>query len=162
MSGRADWAISVEDPRAGDVRELVGRHLAFAQGETPLEFAFALDSDGLYEAGVTLYGLRENEALVGMAALKELGGGHGEVKSMHTARAARGRGVGRALLEHVVAVARERGMHTLSLETGTQEAFLPARALYASAGFVACGPFGDYRASPHNTFMTLALGGDPP
>ena len=77
MGGRADWAISVEDPRADDVRELVGAHLAFARGETPLEYAFALDSDGLDEDSVALFGLRERGALVGIAALKELGAGHG-------------------------------------------------------------------------------------
>jgi putative acetyltransferase len=156
VGGEDGWAISVEDPLDDDVHELVGVHLAFAQGETPLEYAFALDADGLDEDAVTLFGLRQEGALLGIAALKDLGGSRGEIKSMHTTRGARGRGVARALLEHLLSVARERGMVTVSLETGTQKAFSPARALYASAGFAPCGPFGDYAASPHNAFMTRA------
>jgi putative acetyltransferase len=154
-----DWKISVQDARDDEVRELVRRHIAFAQAQTPPEYAFALDTDGLGEDHLTLFGLRADGALLGIAALKELAGGHGEIKSMHTAQAARGRGVARALLAHVLSVARERGMVSVSLETGTQDAFSPARSLYESAGFTACGPFADYRASPHNTFMTLALTG---
>jgi putative acetyltransferase len=80
-----------------------------------------------------------------------------EIKSMHTAEAARGRGIGRAMVGHLVSVARDRGMRRVSLETGTMAAFGPARALYASVGFTPCGPFGGYRPSPDNTFMTLLL-----
>ena len=80
-----------------------------------------------------------------------------EIKSMHTAEAARGRGVGRAMLAHLLAVARARGFRRVKLETGTTAAFAPARMLYHSAGFVPCGPFGGYRPSDDNTFMTLEL-----
>jgi putative acetyltransferase len=77
---------------------------------------------------------------------------------MHTAQEARGKGIGRAMLDHLIGVARDRGCRRVSLETGTMAAFAPARSLYASAGFVPCGPFAEYRPSPHNTFMTLSLG----
>jgi putative acetyltransferase len=80
------------------------------------------------------------------------------LKSMHTAQAARGRGVGRAMVDHLIGVARDRGFRRVSLETGTMAAFAPARALYASAGFRPCGAFGDYSLSPNSTFMTLSLG----
>ena len=97
------------------------------------------------------------DTLVAIGALKRLTDDHGEVKSMHTAEAARGRGIGSALLRHVIAVAEARGMTRLSLETGSWPYFAPARALYARHGFVECPPFGDYRADPNSVFMTLAL-----
>jgi putative acetyltransferase len=84
-------------------------------------------------------------------------GEHAEIKSMHTAQAARGRGLGRAMLRHLLGVARERGVRRVSLETGTVPPFAPARALYASAGFRPCGPFGDYQPMDTSTFMTLDL-----
>jgi putative acetyltransferase len=94
---------------------------------------------------------------VGVGALKPLDPGHGEIKSMHTAEAARGRGVGSALLRQIMAEARAAGLRRLSLETGSWPYFLPARALYARHGFVECGPFGDYREDPNSIFMTIQL-----
>jgi putative acetyltransferase len=95
--------------------------------------------------------------VVGVGALKRLSAEHGEIKSMHTAEAARGRGVGSALLRQIIAAARARGMSRLSLETGSWAYFLPARALYARHGFVECPPFGEYQADPNSVFMTLEL-----
>ena len=95
--------------------------------------------------------------LVGVGALKRLSADHGEVKSMHTAEPARGRGVGSALLAHIAEAARARGMTRLSLETGSWAYFRPAVALYRAHGLVACGPFGDYRVDPNSVFMTLDL-----
>ena len=92
-----------------------------------------------------------------MGALKQLHEGHGEIKSMHTAEEVRGRGAGRAMLDHLLAVARARGYGRVSLETGTMAAFGPARALYAGAGFVVCEPFAGYRASVNSVCMTLEL-----
>jgi putative acetyltransferase len=150
--------IAVDDPRANDVRALLARHLAFAHEQTPPEHVHALDLTGLLEPAVTFFSARRDGGLVGIGALKELEADHGELKSMHTAAAERGRGVGRAMVEHLLAVARHRGYRRVSLETGTTEAFGPARSLYGGAGFTPCGPFGDYRASPDNAFMTLSLG----
>ena len=95
--------------------------------------------------------------LLGVGALMDLGGGHGEVKSMHTAKSARGQGVGGAMVRHIVATARERGHRRLSLETGSMDYFAPARALYARHGFTECGPFEGYRPDPNSVFLTLAL-----
>ena len=153
----AEGVIAIDDPRVADVRELLGRHLAFARTHTPPEDVHALDLTGLLDPSVTLFSYRVSGTLLGVGALKELEGRHGEVKSMHTAQEARGRGIGRAMLAHLVAVARERGYLRMSLETGTMPAFAAARALYASVGFTPCGPFGDYTMSPSNTWMTLAL-----
>jgi putative acetyltransferase len=98
---------------------------------------------------------------LGVGALKRLDGHHAELKSMHTAEAERGRGIGRAMVEYLLSVARERGFRRVSLETGSQPAFASSRALYASAGFIPCGAFGDYRPSQNSTFMTLSLTSPP-
>jgi putative acetyltransferase len=149
--------ITIADPTAGDVRELLEHHLRWTSGQSPAEDVHALGVDALRDPAVTLFSFRGNGELLGVGALKQLDARHAEVKSMHTANAARGRGIGRAVLDHLVRVARDRGVHRLSLETGSMAAFAPARALYASAGFVPCEPFGDYRPSPYSTFMTLVL-----
>ena len=147
----------MDDPRTDDVRALLERHLAFALETTPPEHAFALDVDGLIDPAVTFYSLRADGELLGIGAIKQLDLAHGEIKSMHTAQSARGRGVGRAVLGHLLDVARSRGYRRVSLETGTMAEYAPARALYASAGFIACGPFAGYQPSEDNCFMTLPL-----
>jgi putative acetyltransferase len=149
--------IAPDDPRAADVRALLERHLAFTSAGMPPEDVHALDVDGLADPSVTFFSHREGGELLGVAALKELDAGHGEIKSMHTVEPARGRGIARALLEHLIAVARGRGYARLSLETGAGPAFEPARRLYASAGFRPCAPFADYRPSPNSAYMTLEL-----
>ena len=149
--------IAADDPRASDVRDLLGRHLAFAHSQSGPEHVHALSTDGLLDPAISFFSYREDGELLAVGAIKQLEPGHAEIKSMHTAQAARGRGIGRALLGHLIGLARDRGCTRISLETGAIPAFAPARALYASAGFVPCGPFGDYAESPFNTFMTLTL-----
>jgi putative acetyltransferase len=153
----AEGEISTDDPRAPDVRALLAVHLTFARAQTPPEDAHAMDVDGLSDPAVTFFSYRVAGELLVVAALKQLDAHNAEVKSMHTAEAARGRGLGRLMVEHLIAVARERGYERLSLETGSMESFAPARSLYASAGFEPCGPFADYRPSPNSTYMTLLL-----
>lgn len=154
----ADEQIAVDDPRKPDVRALLERHLEFALSQTPPEHGFALDLGGLLDPTVTVFSVWAYGSLLGIGAIKCLGPDHAEIKSMHTAEAARGRGIGRAMLARLLGVAQARGFRRVSLETGTTAAFAPARALYQSAGFVACGPFGDYQPSEDNLFMTLELG----
>jgi putative acetyltransferase len=149
--------ISIDDPRAEDVRELLERHLEFANAHSPPEDVHALDVDALLDPAVTFFSSRLDGELLAVGALKQLDLRHAELKSMHTASAARGRGIGRAVLGHLIGVARDRGVARLSLETGSMAAFAPARSLYARAGFRPCEPFGDYGPSPKSTFMTLEL-----
>jgi putative acetyltransferase len=149
--------IMVDDPRKPEVRTLLERHLAFCLSETPPEHSFALNVDGLLDQKVTFVSFRDGGTVLGVAALKELDAAHGEVKSMHTAGEARGRGVGRALLSHLLETARSRGYQRVSLETGTTPGFAAARALYESAGFAPTGPFGGYPQTEDNTFYSLAL-----
>ncbi len=151
--------ISIDDPRATDVRALIERHLAFANSHSPPEDVHALDIDRLLDPALTLFSFRRGGELLAVGALKQLDAHHGELKSMHTAHAARGHGIGWAMVEHLISVARDRGLRRVSIETGTMAAFAPARSLYARAGFTPCDPFGDYRPSPNSTFMTLSLDG---
>jgi putative acetyltransferase len=150
--------IAPDDPRADDVRALLERHLAFARAVTPPGHVHALDLDGLLDPTVTFFSARRAGVLLGVGALKELDTSHGELKSMHTIEAARGQGVGGAMVEHLLAVAIERNYRRVSLETGTMYAFAPARSLYTKVGFTPCEPFGDYTSNPNSTCMTIDLG----
>ena len=150
--------ILTDDPLRADVIALLEEHLADMYATSPPESVHALDPTALTGPGLAFWTLREDGAVLGCAALKQLDAGHGEIKSMRTATAARRRGVAARLLDHVLAEAGSRGYRRLSLETGSQDFFAPARSLYASRGFAECGPFGDYTPDPHSVFMTLALG----
>jgi putative acetyltransferase len=153
----ADTQIAVDDPRKPDVRALLARHREFALAQTPPEHSFALDVDGLLDRAITLFSFRAGSSLLGVGAIKRLSPHHAEIKSMHTAEAARGRGVARALLTHLLDVASSQDFSRVSLETGSTAAYAPARALYQSVGFVSSGPFAHYQPSQHNLFMTLEL-----
>jgi putative acetyltransferase len=152
-----DLVIGRDDPRAADVTALLERHLEFARATTPPEFVFALDVGGLSGPAITFCSARRDGLLLAVGALKELDPRHGEVKSMHTAVEARRQGVGAAMVEHLLGLARRRGYRRLSLETGSQPEFEPARALYRAAGFGECDAYGDYPDSPHSVFMARRL-----
>lgn len=149
--------ISVDDPIRPDVVALLEGHLADMRATSPPESVHALDPTALVGPGLSFWTLREDGVLLGCAALKEHDPGHAEIKSMRTEPAARRRGVASRLLDHVLATARDRGYARLSLETGTQDYFAPARALYLSRGFVECGPFASYVLDPHSAFFSRAL-----
>ncbi len=146
------------DDLSGDaIRALIGEHLASMAALSPPESVHALDLSGLTAPGVTLWSAWDGDALVGCGALKQLDTAHGELKSMRTVGAHRRRGVASAVLEHLIAEARARGYRRLSLETGSQPGFEPARRFYARHGFEVCGPFADYGPDPNSAFMTRAL-----
>ena len=150
--------ITADDPAAPEVRALLERHLAFAHATTPPEDVHALDVESLRVPAISFFSFRDGDgSVLGVAALKDLGGGHAEIKSMHTAAEARGRGIARALLEHLLATARERGFRRASLETGSGPEFAPARSLYLGAGFEPCEPFDAYVPSRNSTYLTLEL-----
>src|SRR4051794_14794836 len=143
MPTPAGPAIQPDAPLRADVRALLDEHLADMYATSPAESVHALDPRALVGPGLAFWTARDADGtLLGCAALKELGPTDGELKSMRTADAARGRGVGAALLAHVLAEAAGRGYRAVHLETGTEDYFAPARRLYARAGFVECGPFG--------------------
>jgi putative acetyltransferase len=147
-----------EDDLSGEaVRALLALHLAGMQDSSPPGHSFALDLTGLQAPAVTVWTAWDSEALAGVGALKALGDSAGEVKSMRTHPDQLGKGVGAALLEHIIDEARARGYRRLSLETGTGPAFEAALALYRRRGFVEGEAFGDYRSSDFNQFLHLTL-----
>ena len=149
--------IRIDDLNGPEIQSLLGEHLRSMHSMSPPESVHALDLDGLRDPRITFWSAWDGDTLLGCGALKQLDARHGEIKSMRTTQAVRGRGVGRAMLAHIVDAARRRGYARLSLETGSQAAFEPARRLYAGSGFVDCPPFADYRPDPHSVFMTLDL-----
>jgi putative acetyltransferase len=149
--------IEVDDLSRPAIHALLNEHLQNMYELSPPESVHALDLDKLRKPGITFWSAWEGPDLVGCGALKELDPAHGEVKSMRTPAALRRRGAGRAILAHIIEVARTRDYERLSLETGSMEAFRPAWTLYESFGFARCGPFADYVEDPNSVFMTLRL-----
>ncbi|WP_322790311.1 GNAT family N-acetyltransferase [Rhizorhapis suberifaciens] len=135
--------IRQDDPASPLVGGLLAHHLQELQS-VMADYAFALDASGLSAANVTFWTAWQADTLLGFGALKELDGFHGEVKSMRAAPAARRKGVGRAILNHIITEARKRSYTRISLETGTAPLHEPAIRLYRSAGFVSCDAFADY------------------
>jgi putative acetyltransferase len=152
--------IEIDDLSRPEVHALLEEHLTNMYELSPLDCVYALDLKKLRAPDISFWTVWDGETLVGCGALKELTTTHGEIKSMRTPAATRGRGAGRAVLAHIISVAESRGYMRLSLETGTHAAFEPAHALYRSMGFEVSGAFGSYRPDPHSVFMTLRLGGD--
>ena len=144
-------------PERADVRILLEEHLADMFATSPAESVHALDVGALAGPAISFWTAREDGILLGCGALTDLGAGGAEIKSMRTARDARGRGVAGGLLGRLLAEARERGFNRVSLETGSQDYFAAARRLYLRHGFAVCPPFADYTADPNSVFMTLEL-----
>ncbi|MEJ0014541.1 MAG: GNAT family N-acetyltransferase [Actinomycetota bacterium] len=149
--------ISIEDPLTEDVRALLQTHLDFCHSVTPPENSYAMDVEKLRTPGITVFGARENGILLGVGALRELDTTHAEIKSMHTTKESRGKGVGKAMVEHILIFAQAKGIQRVSLETGRHEPYEPARKLYEGFGFKVCPPFGEYKASEFNMCMTLLI-----
>ncbi|MBK7598698.1 MAG: GNAT family N-acetyltransferase [Acidobacteria bacterium] len=149
--------IKTDDLRHPAIHALLSEHLQNMHEISPPESVHALDLEKLRAPEITFWTAWENDLLLGCGALKELDRKHGEVKSMRTQVSHRRTGAGRAILAHIIEVAKERGYERLSLETGSAEAFKPAQKLYESFGFRYCEPFGDYTADPNSVFMTLWL-----
>lgn len=149
--------IQVDDLRGPEIAALLEAHLDLMRSQSPPESVHALDLEKLREPDITFWTGWDGDELLGCCALKVLGAGQGEIKSMHTAQKARGRGIGAKMLTHLEDHARKSGLQTLSLETGSQDGFAPARALYTRFGYRVCGPFADYTNDPNSAFMTKRL-----
>ncbi len=146
-----------DDLSSPQVQALVGEHLAGMHGNTPAGHVHALALDGLRAPGVSFWSAWLDGQLCGCGALKALGDGAGEIKSMRTRPPFLRRGVGQAVLDEIVRAARDSGYTRLYLETGTGAPFAAAHALYLRNGFAWCGPFGGYTATAFNVFMTKRL-----
>ncbi len=148
--------ICIDDLTGPEIAAFLEEHIQDMRSVSPPESKHALDLDGLRKPEITFWTAREDGRLVGCCALKQLDPAHGEVKSMRVARDLRAKGIGAALVAHVIAEARARGYRRLSLETGSMPFFAPARRLYQRCGFEVCGPFDSYRPDPNSVFMTMS------
>ncbi len=149
--------IREDDLTSPAIAAFLQEHLEFTAQQSPRESMHALDLAGLQAADVTFWSAWYGEDLAGCGALKELDPAHGEIKSMRTTPHFLRRGVASAILRHIMDRARQRGYQRISLETGSMEAFAPARALYARFGFQVCQPFANYVLDPNSVFMTQEL-----
>lgn len=149
--------IREDDLSGAGTRRLIAAHLAGMHASSPPESMHALDVEGLRDPSITFWSAWDGERLMGIGALKLLDTHRGELKSMRVEDRFLGKGVGRAILRHIVAEARRRGLTSLWLETGSTEEFAPARRLYESEGFAYCEPFEPYVLDPFSAFMTLDL-----
>ncbi len=154
----SELRIGQESPLGSDLELLFQRHTADMHADTPPESIHMMPRGALVAEDIAFFVLRDAGHPLAMGAVKRIGPGHGEIKSMHVLSETRGRGLSRRMLEALLAHARAEGLTRLSLETGVQPTFVAARALYARAGFVECAPFGDYRPDPNSVFMTIDLG----
>ena len=151
------WTIAAESPLAPDLGLLFDRHTADMHADTPPESIHMMDRGALAVPGIWFFVLREGGAPLAMGAFKRIDASHAEIKSMHVLAEQRGRGLSRAMLDHLVAAARAEGFARLSLETGSQDMFAPARGLYTRAGFTECPPFEGYVLDPNSVYMTRVL-----
>lgn len=149
--------IKLDDLSGPEIAAFIGEHLENMAESSPPESIHALNLEGLKKTGVTFWSIWIEGELAGCGALKELDSRHGEVKSMRTASSHRRKGVARQMLAHLLEEAGRRGYRRVSLETGSMEAFAPARRLYESFGFGYCDPFADYEEDPNSVFMTKEL-----
>ena len=149
--------IRLDDLNGPEIKSLLQEHLDDMYQTSPEESVHALDLSELKQADIRLWTVWEQDKLLGCGALKTHNTEEGEIKSMRTSHAARNKGVASTLLQHILNDAKQQGLTKISLETGTQDFFAPARALYRKHGFTECGPFADYQPDPYSTFMTKTL-----
>lgn len=149
--------IAAESPLGADLAHLMARHTADMRADTPPGSCHMMDAGELASPDIRFFVMREAGKPVGMGAFRQIDAAHAEIKSMHVLSEQRGRGLSRAMLDHLVATARAAGFQRLSLETGIQPTFVAARALYAKAGFARSAPFDGYWDDPNSVFMTKQL-----
>lgn len=153
----ADLTIAEESPLNADLGLLMARHRDAMHADTPPESIHMMDAGALAAPGIRFFVMRRAGAPVAMGAFKRLAGAHAEIKSMHVLDEARGQGLARAMLDHLMAAAKADGITRLSLETGAQDSFAAARRLYEAAGFVPCDPFEGYATDPNSAFLTREI-----
>ena len=146
-----------DKPTSPQVLPLLQRHLDLMYASSPPESVHALDPTALDTPEVAFFTLREGDAVLAMGAVKRIDAAHAEIKSMHVVAEARGRGLARNMLDHLLTEAQSLGYTRLSLETGVEPVFAPARALYERAGFSYCGAFEGYTPDPNSVFMTRSF-----
>ena len=153
----ANLTFRIDDLTGEPARALVAQHLQGMNANSPAASVHALGIEQLQAPDMTFWTVWLGGEIAGCGALKRLDDRRGEIKSMRVADAFLGKGVGRAMLEHITNAAQAMGLTSLWLETGASAAFVPALRLYESSGFRRCGPFADYTADPFSVFMTRPI-----
>lgn len=149
--------ISTEESLNDDLEQVLQSHWLYCNANTPIEHVYAIHASKLFASNVTVFSARSDGELAGVGALKKHDAQHAELKSMHTLNRYRGTGIGKALVAHIEKVAKAQGVTRISLETGSNEAFKPARDLYQSLGYESCEAFGEYVLSEYNICMTKVI-----
>lgn len=149
--------ITTEKSLTDELAQVLQAHWLFCTSSTPIEHVYALDPSKLFTSDITVFGARIDGELVGVGAMRKLDADHAELKSMHTLAKSRGLGIGKAIVMHIEDFAISQGIKRLSLETGTNEAFRPARELYKSLGYNECEAFGEYILSDDNICMSKLI-----
>ncbi len=149
--------IAIEESLTDELAQVLQAHWLFCTSSTPIEHVYALDASKLFAPDITIFGARIDGELVGVGAMRKLDEHHAELKSMHTLAKFRGLGIGKAIVAQIEEFAKDNGVDRMSLETGTNEAFRPARELYKSLGYESCDAFGDYVLSEDNMCMTKLI-----
>ena len=149
--------IKTEKSLTDDLAQILQAHWLFCTSSTPIEHVYALHASKLFSPDITVFSARIDGEIVGVGAIRKLDAHHAELKSMHTLAKSRGSGVGKAMVAHIEDFAKRSGIERISLETGTNETFRPARELYNSLGYESCEAFGDYVLSEDNTCMTKLI-----
>ena len=149
--------IAPESPLTPDLKLLMERHTQAMHAQTPPESIHMMDASKLVAPGVWFFVMRDDGQAIGMGAVKRIDDAHAEIKSMHILAERRGQGLSRQMLDHLVDHALSQGFSRLSLETGSQPGFAPARGLYGNAGFEECGPFEGYGPDVNSVFMTRTI-----
>lgn len=165
VKATAEVSINPDDLSDGNVVRLLQAHRIEMLKHSPPESVHALDTSQLKAADIRFWSAWVSDQssvakFAGCGALKDLGGGHGELKSMKTELSQLRKGVAQTLLSHIITQAKSEGFVRLSLETGTQDVFLPAHRLYEKYGFQVCPPFANYTVDPLSVCMTLLLSND--
>ena len=150
-------AITTEKSLTDELAQILQAHWLFCTSSTPIEHVYALHASKLFSPDITVFSARIDGEIVGVGAIRKLDAHHAELKSMHTLAKSRGSGVGKAMVAHIEDFAKRSGIERISLETGTNETFRPARELYNSLGYESCEAFGDYVLSEDNTCMTKLI-----
>jgi putative acetyltransferase len=153
--------IRVDDLSSPEIIRLLHQHLHTMALHSPPESVHALDLEALRSPDITFWSVWQHSELMGCGAIKELDARHGEIKSMRTVSLHLRKGVAARLMHHILEEAKRRSYERLSLETGSMDAFAPARSLYARFGFRPCGPFANYVEDPYSVFMTRDVRGEP-
>jgi putative acetyltransferase len=149
--------IRVDDLNGAEIFKLLNEHLLDMYATSPPESVHALDITELKQTDITFWSIWDDEKLAGCGALKEHNAGEAEIKSMRTSNEFRRKGIAATMLNHLLNEAKNRNYHTLYLETGTVEFFIPAIALYKRFGFEECPPFADYVLDPFSLYMKKTL-----